>query len=177
MKDSLTERNEPSKTARLSLLRQEASRLIGQVLDERISPRFALNRWPGDPDAEADASLASAYQALWHFEADEEQQQKELYYLDAQMELLKQMARHLASGNVLPDYLCRSYPKDHTVLYYEEKRVLKEAVELTHRVALSLWSNLAETWQTARRVLKPEKSQPPQKPYSSQPSYFTRHRP
>ena len=36
--------------------------------------------------------MAVAYQALWHFEADEDKQRAEVFYMDAQLELMRQMA-------------------------------------------------------------------------------------
>lgn len=106
--------------------RREAARLLEAVLDERLSGAMALVHWPADPQAQTDPSLQSAYQALWHFEADEAQQKTEAFYLDAQLELLKQMGRYLVRGEALPPYLCGSYPQQHSVRFYDEARLWSE---------------------------------------------------
>ena len=77
--------------------RQSAARLLEAVLEERMEARVAINSWP-EPlrqlpvDKQPDPSLEAAYQALWYFEADEERHHTEMFYLDAQLELLRQMA-------------------------------------------------------------------------------------
>jgi hypothetical protein len=98
--------------------RIKAGQLLDQVLDEVITPRQALNRWPTGIGIE-DPSLTSAYQALWHFESDEDQQKTIVYYLDAQIELLKQMSRMLMQGKSLPLYMERPYPRSMRVRYYQ----------------------------------------------------------
>jgi hypothetical protein len=100
--------------------RVKAGQLLDQVLDEVITPRQALNRWPSASGLD-DPSLASAYQALWHFESDEEQQKTIVYYLDAQIELLKQMSRMLMAGKALPLYMERPYPRTMRVRVYQSE--------------------------------------------------------
>jgi hypothetical protein len=139
----------PQPAHRFAAQRQQAAQLIEAVLDEALAPRLALNRWPPLPPGEPDPSLLSAYQALWHFEADETQQQSEVFYLDAQLELLKQMAHYLARGADLPAYLQRAYPADHTVVFYRDKRVLPE----TCRLAVQAWQRWRQLMHQALSCL------------------------
>ncbi len=98
-------------------LRKQAAQLLEAVIDERVSPQFAINRWPETVEC-PDPSLESAFQALWHFEADEDKQKHELFYLDAQLELLRQMAGFLKHGHALPGYFLRSYLPAHRVRFF-----------------------------------------------------------
>jgi len=81
--------------------RAKAAQLLQAVIDETLEPRMAINRWPESHDSQ-DPSLDCAYLALWHFEADEVQQKTELFYMDAQLELLQQIAHCLTAGQNLP---------------------------------------------------------------------------
>lgn len=98
-------------------LRQQVAQLLNDVLDERITAQVAINRWPV-PQVVVDPSLECAFWALWHFEADEVQQQTEVYYLDAQLELLRQMAQFLAQGQDLPPYMLATYTGHAPVRFY-----------------------------------------------------------
>lgn len=91
--------------------RLHAGRLIEGVLNEELSAGYALTRWPMPPkkDGEPDLSLQAAYQALWHFEADADRQRSELFYMDAQMELLSQISRYLCHGRPLPAHMLNAY--------------------------------------------------------------------
>lgn len=94
---------------------------------------MALNRWPlavGKSLADEDASLLAAYQILWHFEADETEQQTQPFYLDAQLQLLSQVAQCLAQGQELPVYILKSYPAEHHPSYYASKTLWQSAQEL-----------------------------------------------
>jgi hypothetical protein len=97
--------------------RQLAAQLLAAVTDERLSPQLAINRWP-ESGHYTDPSLEVAYQALWHFEADEEKQQTELFYLDAQLELLRQMSAFLQEGRDLPAYFLKGYTPNHRVRFF-----------------------------------------------------------
>ena len=98
--------------------RQRAAQLLLAVIDESIEPRLAINRWPEAVD-EPDVSLECAYLALWHFEADEEKQKTELFYMDAQLELLRQIAKQLTEGKDLPPYILTLYKrKPHVRFFY-----------------------------------------------------------
>lgn len=97
--------------------RQAAAALLEAVLEERLEPRLAIVRWPETGDV-SDLSLQVAYQALWHFESDEDKQQGELFYMDAQLELLSQMARFLRAGQSLPGYMLGTYSPDTRVQYF-----------------------------------------------------------
>lgn len=128
----------------LIALRQRAAKLLEDVLDERISPQLAINRWPEAGEL-PDPSLEIAYQALWHFEADEDKQQSEVFYLDAQIELLRQMAVFLKDGRELPAYFLKGYSPDHTVRFFYDRTV----VEDSSQVARSFWLEVRRIWQTA----------------------------
>ncbi|MEB3244725.1 MAG: hypothetical protein VKJ06_01930 [Vampirovibrionales bacterium] len=104
--------------------RQHAGHLLEAVLDETLTARQALNRWPlfapGKP--EPDPSLAAAYQALWHFESDEEKQQGQVFYMDIQFEMLSAMSRFLKLGQPLPPDILTHYepaiaPDEQPVVY------------------------------------------------------------
>lgn len=97
--------------------RHQAGLLISQVLAEEITSRYALNHWP--QATLWDPTLQAAYQALWHFEADESAQQQEMYYMDAQLALLKNMASYLEQGISFPDYIHRAYSNAHFVKVVE----------------------------------------------------------
>ncbi len=104
--------------------RQKVAHLLEGVFDECLTSRQAINRWPCVVGV--DASLDTAYQALMHFEADEEQQQTELFYIDAQLELLIQMASYLAKNEALPDYILLAYRKEAQEFktgYYQDTQV------------------------------------------------------
>jgi hypothetical protein len=98
-------------------LRHQVAQLLEAVIDEQLSAQVAINRWPV-PQTVVDASLECAFWALWHFEADEIQQQTEVYYLDAQLELLRQMAKFLEQGQDLPNYMLASYAGQEPVRFY-----------------------------------------------------------
>lgn len=103
--------------------RRQAAWLLEAVLEERMEARLAINRWPEplsdrSPEEQADPSIDVAYQALWHFEADEERHRTELFYLDAQLELLRQMAAFLKEGRDLPPYIRQAYSSEHCLAFY-----------------------------------------------------------
>ncbi|HEY9746057.1 MAG TPA: hypothetical protein V6C99_07555 [Oculatellaceae cyanobacterium] len=97
--------------------RKQVAELFEAVLDERITAQVAINRWPV-PDTCLDPSLTCAFWVLWHFEADEVQQQSELYYLDAQLELLRQIAFFFNRGQDLPPYILAAYSGQPPVRFY-----------------------------------------------------------
>jgi hypothetical protein len=97
--------------------RLKAAGLLAAVIDESMEARLAINRWPLKPD-EPDASLDCAYLALWHFEADETKQQTIEFYLDAQLELLKQIAAHLKTGRDLPAHILHTYLPTARIRFY-----------------------------------------------------------
>ncbi len=105
--------------------RQKAAHLLEAVFDECLTSRQAINKWPCvlGPDR----SLDTAYQALMHFEADEEQQQTELFYIDAQLELLIQMVAYLSKDEPLPPYMLKAYEEEAREFgtgYYQDSHVL-----------------------------------------------------
>ncbi len=97
--------------------RQQAALLLEAVLNEAIEPRVAINRWPENHGLE-DPSLDCAYQVLWHFESDETQQKTEIFYMDAQLELIRQVANALKANQDLPDHILYTYLKQTPVRFY-----------------------------------------------------------
>ncbi len=87
--------------------RKQASILVEAVLDEEISARAALNSWPREGNE--DASVGCAYTMLWYFEADEDRHHLEVYYLDAQIQLFREVINYLKQGQSLPDALIQEY--------------------------------------------------------------------
>ncbi len=104
--------------------RQRAAQLLDAMLDDFLTPRQVINRWPC-PSGE-DLSLDVTYQALMHFESDEAQQQTEVFYIDAQLALLTQMVSYLAHNEPLPRYMCSAYEQEASLLktgYYQDSTV------------------------------------------------------
>lgn len=126
--------NDPNKA-----LRVQVAQLLDAVIDEQVSAQVAINRWPV-PQTVVDPSLECAFWALWHFEADEAQQQTEVYYLDAQLELLRQMARFLAQGQDLPGYMLASYAGHDPVRFYYKQSPWQDYIKrIQHR-----WNHVHE---------------------------------
>jgi len=111
--------------ATLQERRIKAAKLLEAVIEEAIEPRMAINRWPIGPEM-TDPSLECAYLALWHFESDEVPQKTELFYLDAQLELLQQIANHLKANQNLPPYILRTYLPASPVRFYYSRSVLSD---------------------------------------------------
>jgi hypothetical protein len=126
--------------------RQRAAQLIEAVLDERIEPRIAINRWP-ESTTLPDASMFCAYQALWHFEADEEKHRSEMFYLDAQLELLRQIACFLKQGKDLPPYIIRMYSADHQTRFYYYRSWWEDSIHLLLQAWLRFILFWRQTWQ------------------------------
>lgn len=127
--------------------RQYAAQLLEAVIDERMEPRLAINRWP-EPVELPDPSLDAAWQALWHFEADEDKQQTEMFYLDAQLELLRQMALHLKAGRDLPAYFLRTYPEEHQVQFFYDISPVEDSLNTAKR----LKAQFLHFWETICRL-------------------------
>jgi HrpA-like RNA helicase len=125
-------------------LRQQVAQLLEDVLMERLSPQVAINRWPV-PKTVQDPSLECAFWALWHFEADEVQQQTEMYYMDAQLELLRQMARFLAQDQDLPPYMLASYKNHAPVRFYYPHSPWRDYLQRLH----ARWNAWRFFWQRA----------------------------
>lgn len=130
--------------------RQRAAQLLEAVLDERIEPRIAINRWPENIE-QPDPSLNCAYQALWHFEADEEKQQTELFYMDAQLELLRQIANFLKSGQDIPLYIIRMYSPNYQARFYYPRSAWEDSHQLLHRT----WHGFIRFWQQTWQLCLP----------------------
>lgn len=137
------------KTAR----RQRAAQLLEAVIDERMEPRMAINRWP-EPIKEPDLSMDCAYQALWHFEADEDKQKTEMFYMDAQLELLRQMARHFKAGQDFPPYILTLYRKKSPIRFFYSLSPWADGFAIARRC----WQEVRHIWQQAIDVcLEPPK--------------------
>ncbi len=134
-------------TASIASSRRAAGGLLLDVFDEILTPRQAINRWPVVRGT--DRSLDTAYQALLHFEADEEHQRGVPFYMDAQLELMRQMGTCLSQGRDLPDYMLAAYAgelREHWSGWYDEKVIL-----------VTPWTRLAQNirglWRLVRRVV------------------------
>lgn len=79
----------------LSERRKIAGQLLQEVLAGNTSPASARDRWP---DSGGDASLDSAFHALFHFEDDEDVRKRDPKYADWQTSQLKQLADALLRG-------------------------------------------------------------------------------
>jgi len=105
-------------------LRQQAAALLDGVLEDTLTPRQAINRWPAPQGV--DKSLDVAFLALAHLEADHYdddkiQQQLDPYYLDAQLEWLQQLWEWLSKGESVPEAFWHEYKKtQHTTGWYTE---------------------------------------------------------
>lgn len=101
--------------------RREAAFLLASVLEGTLEPRQAINRWPVLCAKEGtDTSLETAYHILWYLEADEDQQ-RQPFYLDLQVELLTQVIRWLDRGDDLPRYLQQTYLARPPVYFYQSQ--------------------------------------------------------
>jgi hypothetical protein len=134
--------------------RKQAAWLLEAVMDERMEARLAINSWPervmGSDDGieHRDLSLDAAYQALWYFESDEERHQNEMFYLDAQLELLRQMATFLKQGKELPAYMIRHYTPESYLQFYYPRNFWRALIHDTkHQIAA--W---AKAWKSALRL-------------------------
>jgi hypothetical protein len=130
--------------------RKKAAALLEAVLDETIEARIAINRWPESLNS-PDPSLDCAYLALWHFEADETQQKTEVFYMDAQLELLRQIVNHLEAGRELPPHILRIYIPTRPVRFYYPGSVWAA----TQRYVLVLWRKSQHTFSLAWALLHP----------------------
>ena len=116
---------------------------------ERLAPSVAINRWPDDGTAQ-DPSVAVAYQALWHFEADEDKQRAEVFYMDAQLELMRQMAVTLGQGRPLPAHMLSGYNPDWQARYYFPSRPFDDVFRWCRDGA----ALLRRTWHQAFALLR-----------------------
>ncbi len=127
--------------------RREAAALLDAVWQERMEARQAINQWPTLPQGEEpDASLSAALQAVWFFEADEDRHRTELFYLDAQIALIRQMAVHLADGRDLPPYLLQAYKASGPTRFYQQKSPWRAYWEKLIDRGVSFRSVWRQTW-------------------------------
>lgn len=129
--------------------RLKAAQLLEAVIEESIEPRMAINRWPESQNT-PDPSLDCAFIALWHFEADESQQKTELFYMDTQLELLRQIAEHLKAGHELPPYILRTYLPNAPVRFYYPRSVRESGSQFITK----LWGQIKTIWFEALSLLQ-----------------------
>lgn len=138
--------------------RKLAARLLEAVIDEEMTAQVALNRWPyqnpEDLIDESDPSLDIAYQALWHFEADETQQQTEMFYLDAQLTLLQQIADTLALGEALPEHLLEVYSPEHRARFFFNQPIWNTYQSSWSRWGMRCWKFIQKTAHQAWNALR-----------------------
>ncbi len=84
----------------LSEKRKRAAQLLRDVLAGDVTPEEARNAWP---QADGDASLDSAFHALFHFEDDADVRDRDKKYADWQTAQLNEMADALSSGTGLSE--------------------------------------------------------------------------
>lgn len=91
--------------------RTRAAELLTLVLEEAITPDYALHQWPAETRAglAEDPSMQAAYQALWHFASDGGLREEEPYYLDVQLDVLRTVAWFLGQGQSLPADMLAAY--------------------------------------------------------------------
>lgn len=161
------------------LRRRQAAELLLAVVGQQLTPRQGLSRWPAMPshDALPDESLKAAYNALWHVEADEEAQQREMFYLDAQLELLRQMARYLAEGLDLPAFVLQAYRNKPDVVFFDDRAVIQKPLFQLKRWLMAACQIVLKARQSLGdpRVPLPTLPQPPARPAQPQRTPFQQH--
>lgn len=90
--------------------RKYVSALIIQALTDRLIVREALLKFPKDID---DPSIAAAWHALCHYEADENIRNRDKEYAEEQNDYLEMIAFTLKKGETLPENIINSYRKYH----------------------------------------------------------------
>ncbi len=86
------------------------SDLILDVLTSKISVQQALSQFPKTND---DINIKCAFDALVHYEADEEYRLKVKDYAQAQDDYLEYIASTLKKGEKLPENIIKRYVKYH----------------------------------------------------------------
>ena len=89
---------------------QIAAALILDVITSKITVHDALNNFPKDDN---DVNLKCAFDALMHYEADEDIRKKSSQYAETQDEYLEFIAKILNSGKKLPKDIVARYYKYH----------------------------------------------------------------
>ena len=85
--------------------RKYVGRLIFTVLTGQRNVREAIKLFPDTKDE----SIACAYHALVHYEADEDIRYKDIEYREAQDDYLESMAQTLSKGEKLPQNIIDEY--------------------------------------------------------------------
>ena len=89
--------------------RKYVAELIRYVLIGNITVRDALLNYPRRTSS--DESLAAAYHALIHYEADEDLRARDALYKEEQDDYLELLAHILENGEDLPDNIIKSYDR------------------------------------------------------------------
>lgn len=114
-------------------LRQKVAGVLNQVLLQQITPRQGLNTWPAMSGQ--DESVDAAYMALMYFEGDEDRQKEELFYADAQLAHLAEIADTLAKGEALEEIVVSQYLNSViTTGHWGEKGLLWQPFTLCGRI-------------------------------------------
>jgi len=87
-------------------IKQSAGRLIQKVLDRALSARDCLAQWPSGGDL-GDETLDCAFEALNHYESDEDIRQRDPAYAQRQREELQLLVDCLLNDQPLPPRLKR----------------------------------------------------------------------
>lgn len=95
--------------------RKAVSRLIYLVLTEKLHVKDALLKFPKDI---TDESLKATYNALIHYEADEDLRKQNIDYREEQDDYLEFIAQLLDRGEDLPSNIIEGYKK-----YYKDTAV------------------------------------------------------
>jgi hypothetical protein len=109
--------------------RRHVAQLFSSILDEVLTPRQALNGWPENKSTLTDPSLQAARDFLWHLEADEDLQRREVFYMDVQWQTLAYMAKVMASGAPLPGHLTAMYRTPWQLAYYTDSAFIRTWVD------------------------------------------------
>ncbi|MDH4379463.1 MAG: hypothetical protein QE263_06130 [Vampirovibrionales bacterium] len=135
---------------KVATLRQQAATLLNGVLEDTLTPRQAINRWPAPQGV--DSSLDVAFLALAHLEADHYDHEKtqqflDPYYLDAQLAWLQQLWEWLSQGESVPEAFWHEYKKTRLTTGWYTEPVVGFG---------PLWKGLHSikaTWKLWRRIV------------------------
>lgn len=121
--------------------KQLAGLLIECVLDNRLTPREAINRWPVYNNG-TDVSMEVALKILWYFEADELMHKTEPFYTDLQIALLIDVAKCFAADQPLPLYIINAYRvKKEPVYFYSQNTFVNSCLIEVQKIVV-MWQNL-----------------------------------
>lgn len=105
--------------------RMFVSKLILQVLAEKISVQKAISNFP----ATNDPSLQASWHAIMHYEADEDVRKYDMDFSQTQDETLEVIAFTLQAGKPLPQNIINEYNKYHDKAVLPKKTGIKSFFE------------------------------------------------